>query len=89
MKGKERHTVALGAYKKHVKEIEDWLEEMRVRQAATPLATESVSSLQEQLQENKARTFFIHLQYLDHLRMLAFYISDVYRQDTMEIEVSR
>lgn len=53
MKGKERHTVALGAYKKHVKEIEDWLEEMKVRQAATPLATDSVGSLQLQLQENK------------------------------------
>lgn len=45
--------MALGAYKRHVKEIEDWLEEMKVRQAATPLATDSVGSLQLQLQENK------------------------------------
>ncbi|KAH3846261.1 hypothetical protein DPMN_088560 [Dreissena polymorpha] len=53
IKGKERHTVALGAYKKHVKAIEDWLGEMKVRQAATPLVTDSVGALQVQLQENK------------------------------------
>lgn len=53
MKGKERHKVALGAYKKHVKEIEDWLDEMKVRQAATPLATDTVGALHQQLQENK------------------------------------
>ena len=53
MKGKERHKVALGAYKKHVKEIEDWMDEMKVRQAATPLATDTVGTLQQQLQENK------------------------------------
>lgn len=53
MKGKERHKVALGAYKKHVKELEDWLEEMKVRQAATPLATDTVGALHQQLQENK------------------------------------
>jgi len=61
MKGKERHGVAIGAYKKHVKEIEDWLEEMKVRQAATPLATDSVRSLQEQLQENKVRSLILFL----------------------------
>ena len=45
--------MALGAYKKHVKAIEDWLGEMKVRQAATPLVTDSVGALQVQLQENK------------------------------------
>jgi len=36
-----------------VRDLESWLEEQTVRQAATPLATESVAALQLQLQENK------------------------------------
>ena len=36
-----------------MRDLESWLEEQTVRQAATPLATESVAALQLQLQENK------------------------------------
>ena len=53
MKDREKHKIALSAYKKHVKEIEDWYDEMKVRQATTPQATDSVAELQKQLTENK------------------------------------
>ena len=56
MKDREKHKIALTAYKKHVKEIEDWYDEMKVRQATTPQATDSVPELQKQLLENKVCT---------------------------------
>ena len=56
MKDREKHKIALSAYKKHVKEIEDWYDEMLVRQATTPQATDSVAELQKQLTENKVGT---------------------------------
>ena len=65
MKGKERHKIAMTAYKKHVKEIENWMEEMKVRQAATPLSTDTVPALQQQLQENKVGFISFCLQSFD------------------------
>ena len=53
MKDREKHKIGLAAYKKHVKEIEDWYDEMKVRQATTPQALDSVAELQQQLLENK------------------------------------
>ena len=53
MKDREKHKIALVAYKKHVKEIEDWYDEMKVRQATTPQPTDGVTELQQQLLENK------------------------------------
>ena len=53
MKDREKHKIGLAAYKKHVKEIEDWYDEMKVRQATTPQALDSVAELQQQLLENR------------------------------------
>lgn len=57
MKDREKHKIALAAYKKHVKEIEDWYDEMKVRQATTPQATDSVAELKQQLLENKVNRY--------------------------------
>ncbi|KAL3874929.1 hypothetical protein ACJMK2_037881 [Sinanodonta woodiana] len=50
---REKHDITLTAYKKHVTELENWAEEVKVRQAVTPLPTDSTGALQEQLLENK------------------------------------
>ena len=71
MKDREKHKIGLSAYKKHVKEIEDWYDEMKVRQATTPQALDSVAELQQQLRENKVSyTLSLKSNNLQHLRLL-------------------
>lgn len=53
VKDKEKHTIALNAYKKRVKELQNWLDEMKIRQSSTPLPTDSVESLRHNLHENQ------------------------------------
>ena len=53
VRDKERHNIALTAYKKRVKELEDWLEEQKIRQAITPLPSDSVAELKQSLLDNQ------------------------------------
>ncbi|KAK3091079.1 hypothetical protein FSP39_016973 [Pinctada imbricata] len=53
VKDRERHDIALTAHKRQVKDLENWLEEQRIRQAATPLPSDSVGELKKSLQENQ------------------------------------
>ena len=53
VKDKEKHDISLKAYRKHLKDLEEWLDEMKIRQAATPLPTDSVQSLRQYLHDNR------------------------------------